>query len=175
MKKPEDIVQLNFNDIAFFFGIPSIDAKWVVLNNLNLNPSGLKELINEKTGVPKIGKGDYINKACVERKIKSCSPILEGRPHIDYHIEVYNRGISLTNLREFSENKSFVKALKFTGKYTILNDILNKEQYLRLQKSWVYKNTYRVDRFSKNCLEFIKKNKWAEKYLLSKGINIEGR
>ena len=48
----------------------------------------------------------------------------------------YNKGVSLGKLREFGENEEYIAKGKFTGRYEVLNYILNREQYNFLKKKW---------------------------------------
>ena len=171
MKTPKDLIQLNFNDVAFFLGISTTDAKFKILDSYDLSEEDYDKYISEKTGVPKIGINDFVEKEKFEYKIKSCS-ILEGKNSIDYHVKVFNKGIPMSRIQEYGENKSFIKALKFTGKNNILNEILCKDQLFILQKCWVLKNTYQVKRWSEKCIEFIESNKWTFDYL-SRYISLE--
>lgn len=98
------------------------------------------------------------------KKIKS-STELNNEDHIDYHINFFNKGVSFTKLSQYSKNKSFEKAIKFTGKSFILNDILNRDQMLLLQKRWTLSNTYNVRTWSKKAMKFIEKNEWVKTYL----------
>ena len=69
--------------------------------------------------------------------------------------------------------KLFIKALKFTGSNDILNHILNKEQYLKLQKTWLFANVFEPRYLNEKAALFIKNNEWAYDYLAEKGINID--
>ena len=90
---------------------------------------------------------------------------------IDVVIDTYNKGISKSNLMEFSINKSFIKALEFTGTHKILNDILNREQLLILQKSWLRRNTYHVRVWTPKCIKFVLENDWAPEFLIGENID----
>jgi hypothetical protein len=169
MKTQNEITKLNFNDIAFFNEISTTDAKWSMAHHLFGSEKHLEENLN-KSGSPKISNKEYLDKALFESEIKSNSE-LDGINRIDYTISIYNKGVNLNKLREFSETKAFINALKFTGKYTIINEILQDEQLLKLQKSWLLANTYLINRWSKNTVLFIKKYDWSIEYLESKGIS----
>lgn len=170
LKEPKDLNKLNFNDISFLKNISLDEAKWAVANFLytekHLWATDEKGVyINlSKRMIPKLKKTDLIDKDKVEVKIKSCSH-LEGRNLIDYTIESYNKGVDLTRLRKYSENIVFSNSISFTGKHDVLNDILNRNQLLLLQKKWVLKNTYMTNRWSKKTIDFIKNNSWVAGYL----------
>ena len=163
LKTKNEIQQLNFNDLAFFMGISTSDAKWEMAH---IFYASNKEILNNltKTGAPKISANDYVDKSQFEKKIKS-STELDGKNHIDYHIDYFNKGVSRAKLSEYSKNKSFIKAIRFTGKSSILNDILNKDQMLLLQKTWILNNTLYVRTWSKKAMKFIQDNEWVKTYL----------
>lgn len=169
MKTPEQITKLNFNDIAFFKNISTNDAKWIIAPYIYESEEDIYENTTN-SGVPKVSKNDFISKNAVETKIKSCTN-LEGRPLIDFTIKTYNENIPLGQLQLFSLKKTFIKALKFTGKHTILNDILNKEQLLKLEKFWLLKNTIYKDNWSEKTILFIGLNTWSFDYLLENGFS----
>jgi hypothetical protein len=132
MKTPERIKKLNFNDVAFFTEKTVTDAKWDMAHHL-FKPEEIKDNLTSAY-IPAIKISDMVDKSAFETKIKSNSN-LEGRNRIDYIIETYNKGVPLNTLRSYAENPLFIKALKFTGKNSILNDILNTEQLLKIQKN----------------------------------------
>ena len=168
MKTPEQITKLTFNDLAFFRGITTTDAKWEMAHVI-FKPEELEENLT-KSGTPKITAKETVSKSDFETQIRSNS-ILDGKNNIDYLISVYNKGVDLNRLKEYSQNKAFIKALKFTGKNDILNSILNKEQYLKLQKTWLFINVYSVNNYSDKTIQFIKNNKWTLPYLIEKGVD----
>lgn len=55
--------------------------------------------------------------------------------------------------------------MRFTGKYSIVNKILNSSQLRKVQGSWLIKNTYMVNRWSDKTIDFINKNKWCAEFL----------
>lgn len=162
MKTFEQIKTVNHNDISFFLGIPVIDAKFLI--ELEIFP-----LTHEKRGVVKIGINDRIETMLVEKPIHSNSE-LDGKGTIETVVETYNKGVTPHKFMEFGQSAGFIKAIKFTGKYTILNEILNPEQLLKLQKIWLFSNVYNKKRWSKNASIFIRANIWAKVYLESRGI-----
>lgn len=168
MKTPKDITELNYNYISFLFNISTTEAKFKVLLAQGIELNNIEKHLNEKTGIPLVTKKDRIPKHSVEIKMKSYSSMFDGKNHIDCHIAMYNKGICLTKLKSYAENDSFIKALKFTGKYEILNEILNSKQLLKLQRTWVTRNTYNVIRWSKKCIQFIENNDWCIDYLSEK-------
>lgn len=163
-KTPKEITKLNYNDIAFFFNKSTSDAKWDMSTYFYSTEKALAENLT-KSGTPKIGKNDLVDKSEFEVKIRSCSK-LDGLPQIDFIIETYNKEIPLDRLRKYSETTAFINALQFTGKHTILNQILNESQLLKLQKTWLLKNTIYVSSWSKKCTDFIKANDWCVSYLV---------
>ena len=162
-KTPKEITKLNYNDIAFFFNKSASDAKWDMSTYFYSTEKALAENLT-KSGTPKIGINDLVDKSEFETKIKSCSK-LEGQNYIDTIIESYNKGIPMERLRKYSESSTFINAMKFTGKHKILNEILNKDQLLKLQKTWLLRNTLTVDYWTKKCTDFIKENDWCIPYL----------
>lgn len=163
MKTKTDITKLNFNDLAFFKGISTSDAKWEMAHYFYSTQKELDDNLT-KTGVPRIGINDYVDKSEFETKIKSVSKF-EGLDSIDFIIDTYNATIPLDRIFKYAENTSFIKALKFTGKHSILNEILNKEQLGKLAKIWLLKNTYMVNYWSDKCNKFIQNNDWSVDFL----------
>ena len=168
MKTYKDIKKLNFNDVAFFTGVSTSEAKWNIAHFFYKTEKLLNENIT-KTGVPKLTINDYIDVNEIETKIKS-STVLDGFNNIEHIVNTYNKGVPLTTLMEYAENKAFIKSLKFTGKYSILNDILNSDQLEKLRKLWLLRNCYHVKNYSKNTIKFIRNNCWAISYLVDNGI-----
>lgn len=162
IKKPAEIEKLNFNDVAFFFNESSGDAKWRIAPFIFGSPKILENNLT-KSGVPKISSKEFVFKKDIDIKIKSCSA-LDGLNMIDYTIETYNKGIPADRLIKYKDNSTFAKALKFTGKYSILNDILNKEQFLTLKKSWLLQSLYSNNTF----INFQAKNDWAAGFVQKK-------
>ena len=172
MKTPKDIKELNINDLDFFEGISLSDAKWKMAKHYYTTDT--ETLVNlTQAGIPKIPISFYINRLEFDKNIRSSS-ILDGLNTIDTIVKMYNKGIPLNTLREFSESKPFKKALKFTGKHSILNEILNRDNLRKLQKSWLLANCYCVspNRRSNNTVKFIENNSWSNDFLASKSIKI---
>ena len=163
MKTFNQIKELNYNDISFFLGISVIDAKFII--ECKAFP-----LSHQRGDIIKIGIKDYIEVKHVEKPIHSNSA-LDGKGVIETVVKTYNKGVTPHKFMEFGQNKNFIKAIKFTGKYAILNDILNPVQYLKLQKIWLFSNVYGKKRWSKKTAIFIKVNDWAKDYLESRGID----
>ena len=163
VKKPTDIKKLTFNDVAFFLEVSTSEAKWKMAYLFFGSEAHLEKNLT-KTGVPKISIKDVVQKEVFETEIKSCTE-LDGKNNIDFHIETFNKGVPLSELREYAESKGFISALKFTGKHQILNQILNKDQLFLLQKKWLLTNVYNVHRWSKNTIKFIEQNEWSMDYL----------
>lgn len=163
------ITKLNYNDIAFFKGISTTDAKWKMAHHIFKDEDELYKNLT-KSGAPKISVKEYLDRSLFDKDISSCT-VLDGCSEIDEIIKSYNKGIPLNNLRIYSETQSFIGALKFTGKHDILNRILNKEQLLKIQKTWLFKNCYNVHYWSKNTIGFIQSNKWSYEYLETQGIS----
>ena len=162
MKTFNQIKELNYNDISFFLGIPVIDAKFIV--ECKAYP-----LSHQRDDNIKIGIQDYIEIKHVEKPIHSNSA-LDGKGVIETVVKTYNKGVTPHRFMEFGQNKSFIKAIKFTGKYAILNDILNADQYSKLQRIWLFSDVYGKKRWSKKTAIFIRVNDWALEYLESRGI-----
>ncbi len=161
------IKKVNFNDIAFFKGCTTSEAKEIVIRTLYPGKEALH--INDK-GNPVVSVDDTIDVSHIDYKMKSCSDKFEGKSYVQYLANFNNKGTTKQALLKFSKSVSFTKALKFTGKHTILNEILNKDQYRILQQTWLLENTLYHDRFSKNAIKFILENDWSSDYLKSKGI-----
>jgi len=169
MKTSEQITKLNFNDLSFFRNITATDSKWLIYNHYFKSEKDLKDNLSA-TGKPKIGISDTVDKSAFETKMISNSH-LDGKNNIDYHIDYYNNGVPLNTLREFSQNEPYRKALKFTGKKQILNDILKPSQLLQLQKTWLEANIYSKKTWSKQTALFIQNTEWAVGHLKSIGIS----
>lgn len=165
MKTTNDIKYLNYNDLSFFLGISPMDAKWEIAQHL-FTPSTIP--VTSK-GAPKIKISDQVETDKIDFTIRSNSA-LDGSCRFTYLVDYYNKGITMDALRNFGENKTFIKKLKFTGKFEILNEIMNDEQYLKLQKIWLFASVYGKSKPSKNASEFIKANEWSKDYLESRGI-----
>lgn len=168
MKTSKDFTELDFNELAFFAGINAIDAKWEIASTIY--PVDKIE-VNDK-GTPKVTKKDVIKVEKYDFKMKSNS-VLEGKSRLIYLCDYYNKGTDNQHLKTYSESKTFVKAIAFTGTNSVLNEILNREQYLKLQKSWLFTNVYTNHYLTANAEKFIKKHKWAIEYLTEKGIDMD--
>ena len=166
MKTFKEIKKLNFNDLAFFKGYSTTDAKWEIAPLL-YSPENIK---TTKKGSPIVGVSEFFDVANFDFSMRSNSK-LDGQDQMEYLCEFYNKGIPLSKLKEYSENTTFTKALKFTGKYLIVNDILRTDQLLKIQKTWLLKNTYYVKLWSVKTTEFINLNSWATDFLISNGID----
>jgi hypothetical protein len=165
MKTTKQIKTLSYNDLAFFLGISTLDAKWKIAEHF-YKP---KDLPLTAKGTPKIKVSDQIEVDKIDFTMHSNSD-LDGGCKFTYLVNYFNNGVSMDYLRGFGESKTFIKKLKFTGKHGILNDIMNEEQYLKLQKIWLYANIYGRSRPTKEASEFINKHDWAKLYLKTKGI-----
>ena len=162
MKTFKQIKQVNHNDISFFLGIPVIDAKFLI--KCKIFP--LSQSKGEKVS---IGIKDYVDVNLIEKPIHANSK-LDGKGMIETVVNTYNKGVTPHRFMEFGQNPVFINAIKFTGKSTIANEILNTEQYEKLQRIWLFSNVYDKKRFSKNAATFIRTNEWAKEYLESRGI-----
>lgn len=168
MKTKNDIKKLNFNDYAFFKGVSTTDAKWKFAEFLF--PTEEIEENLTKSGTPKIGINDYLPVDNFDFKMRSNSK-LDGLSQFEYLCDYYNSGIPLNTLREFSENTTYIKALKFTGKNNIINEILNTEQLLKLQKTWILK-TFQTINFD-NLIKFEMSNDWVINFLYESKVDID--
>ena len=162
MQTFKQIKELNYNDISLFLGIPVIDAKYLI-------ESKIFPLSREVREIAKIGINDCIGIKLVEKPIHSNSD-LDGKGTIETIVNMYNKCIPPSKMIEFAHSKTFINAVKFTGKHTIINKILNPEQLLKLQKICLFANIYGKKRWSKNAAVFIRTNSWAKDYLEFKGI-----
>ena len=167
MKTKKTITHLNYNDLAFFTGESVIDCKWKIAGILKIENETLK-------GLPKVKVSDKIKVSDVDFRITSNS-VLDKKNRFEYLCDFYNTGTTIDNLRRLSEHKPFIKAVRFTGKDSVLNDILNKEQLLRLQKTWIFANTYMPRFLTDGAEEFIKKYDWAKPYLESRGVDVDSK
>lgn len=166
MKTFKQIQELDYNDLAFFTGLSPGDSKWEIAANL-----GKKEIT--LSGIPVIGKEDTIKPCHYNFTIRSNSR-LEGKNKMKYLVKYYNKGTHMHQLMEFSQNETFIKALEFTGKYKILNDILNRKQYLKLQKSWIKSHLLLTNNHvSAKAQKFIKRHSWSRKYLKEQLITLK--
>jgi len=167
MKTKKTITHLNYNDLAFFTGESVINCKWIIAGILKIEDETPK-------GLPKVKISDKIKVSEVDFKINSSS-VLDKKSRFEYLCDFYNAGTTIDNLRILSEHKPFIKAIRFTGKDSVLNDILNKEQLLRLQKTWIFTNTYMPRFLTDGADKFIKKYDWAKPYLESLGIDVNSK
>lgn len=174
MKTKDDFKELNINDYAFFKGISVTDAKWVFADIIfpegwhNLKPDApffgkSNKYVNDK-GVPKISTSEMVGYDKFDFSMNSNSE-LDKKCQLTYLCNFYNNGIPLQKLREHSQNKTYIKALKFTGKNQVINAIINPNQLLKIQKTWLLSNVYMIKNWSKNCIEFIEHNDWAIGFL----------
>lgn len=162
MKTSKQIKHVNSNDIQFILGKSPNEAKSVIAKALNI-----KE-VNSK-GIPLVKASDKAPVEDIDFTIRSNSA-LDGACYFEVIVDRFNQGIDMGALRNFGEDKRFIKKLKFTGKYHILNEIMNDDQYLKLQKIWLFSNVYGKKKPSLEAQEFISKNDWAKEYLKTKGI-----
>ena len=167
MKTKNEITEFNYNDLSFFTGKPVIESKCKIADILKIEDTTPK-------GLPKIKITDKIPVSKIDFTMKSSSE-LEGKSRFEYLCDFYNKEIPLNTLREMSQSKASIKAIKFTGLNDILNQILNKEQYLKLQKTWLFSNVFEPRYLTDKALLFIENNEWAESYLSEKGINIDSK
>ncbi|MEZ7496454.1 hypothetical protein QO206_13225 [Leeuwenhoekiella aequorea] len=159
------IEKLNYNDLSFFAGIDTIDAKWFIWEKLNLKDKTEK-------GYPKVNLTDEIKVSDYNFSIRSNSN-LDGKSQFEYLFKYYSTITDKQKLRFFAESKVFTKALCFTGSHSILNKILERSAYRKLQERWLLDNCFCKKVYSKKTIAFIIKNEWAENYLLSNGVRIE--
>lgn len=143
MKTWTDFEELNFEELSFFSGELIEDCKWEIAARL-----GIKELTKMRT-LPKVTLNHKVSVATLRSsknsrfnmRIRSNS-YLDGQDRIKYLCEYYNEGTNLDELREFAEHPGYAKAGKFKGRYSVLNDILNRQQYELLKKAWELKRKY---------------------------------
>lgn len=164
MKTFKDIKELNFNELAFFSGKSTLEAKVFIAKHLDIK--------EETKSGPKVKITDRINASNYDFTMKSNSR-LEGQNRMEYLCDYYNKGTDLQNLRKLSESKTFINALKFTGISSILNDILNREQLLKLQKTWLLHHIFVSRKISEKAFNFSKKHTWVEDYLKLNGAIME--
>lgn len=69
LKTKNEVQQLNFNDLAFFMGISTSDAKWKMAHIFYNSDKELSKNLT-KTGVPKISLNDLVDKSKFEKKNK---------------------------------------------------------------------------------------------------------
>lgn len=168
MKNYNDITHINYNDLAFIQGITPADAKWEIALKL----WALKDVPTTAKGAPKVKVTDAAPVDKFDFTMRSNSH-LDGQDKLKYMVDYYNKGCDVNTLRAYGENKTFIKKLKFTGKHSILNDILNPDQLRKLQQIWLFSNVYGKTKFSDEAIKFISKHKWSEEYLESKGIKLK--
>ena len=162
MQTFKQIKELNYNDISLFLGIPVIDAKFLI--EMEIYPLSRSEGLEVKIGI-----NDCIGIQLVEKPIHSNSD-LDGKGTIETIVNMYNKYTPPSKMIEFGQSKALINAVKFTGKHTILNKIMNPEQLLKLQKIWLFANIYGKKRWSKNAAVFIRTSTWAKDYLESRGV-----
>lgn len=167
MKTHNDLKELNYNDLSFFTGKPVLDCKWMIAEILKIDEVTAK-------GYPKVKISETVSKDKVDFTMRSNS-LLDGENQFEYLCNHYNKGTTINNLFNFSESKTFIKKIKFTGKHSVLNEILHPEQLLKLQKTWLLKNLgkYRNNVLTDDAYKFIKKHEWAKDYVKDHGVDIE--
>lgn len=166
MKTFNDIQELNYNDLAFFTGLSVNDSKWEIAAKFG-------KTVFSQDGVPIIGKEETIKPLYFNFTIRSNSK-LEGQNKMEYLVNYYNKGTHKHQLMEFSQNEAYINALKFTGKYSILNEILNREQLLQLQKKWLVMHLRLSNNYaSSKVQQFIEDNAWAKAYLSQDSISLK--
>ncbi len=173
MKTKTDFKELNFNEYAFFKGCSTTEAKWEFADHVFPENWEGEEKYLTKTGSSKINKNDTVDYNSLDFTIRSNS-ILEGKCQLGYLCDFYNKGVPLNTLRKYSENPTFVKALSFTGKNQVISDIINPEQLMKLQKTWLLKNVMMKNTLSDNTVKFIENNNWATSFLVSSDVVDEG-
>lgn len=182
MKRYIDISKITFQDYAFFKGVELAEAKWKFAEIINgpsakyatkaqikaKNLKGYSEIT--ESGTPCIPAKETLHKSKFDFSMISNSN-LDGKCQMEYLCNYYNSGVPIQLLREFAENVGYKKALRFTGKRTIVNDILNEDQLKKLHQTWLFSNCYEVKFWSKAAIEFIESNVWARGYLIERGIS----
>lgn len=157
MKTYNDITHLSYNDLSFFSGMSVIDCKFFIAKHLEIKKV-------TKKGVPSVKLSDKVEKEKIDFTMRSNSE-LEGADRMKYLCDFYNRGVDPATFMKFGENETFKKHIKFTGVSSILNDILNRDQYRRLQEKWLFSNTYGKSQYKKEVHEFAKNHPWAAQKL----------
>ena len=169
MKTYKLLKEVNYNDVAFFFNVPIAEAKQIISKSAFPTSRAYGQS-------PTITKHDTAFVSDIEKPIRSVVRDLDGRGVIEVSVERHNKGVPTSKLQSYGENTSFIKAISFTGKQTILNDILNAEQYRKLQQIWLYSSVYGRKHWHKKTCIFIRTTDWAVEYLESRGIeNVESR
>lgn len=166
MKTYDQIKTITFNDYAFFKGVSATEAKWAFAGILY---SKVKDIPLTKSGSPNINAKETLHKDQFDFTMKSNSE-LDKQDQMRYLCDFYNKGIPKEKLKMYAYNKSCIKSLKIIGKDSIVNQILNDDQYRILQKTWVLKGCYMKFRIDEKCLAFILKHDWTIEYLMEKGV-----
>lgn len=166
-KSDMKIKELNYNDLAFFAGIEVREAKEYIADKLHIKER------SEKTGVPKVKRTDMIKAFEYDFVIRS-STTLDGKNRMDYLMSYYGKENFDPNVIEkFRKTVAYRKAMRFTGKNTILNKIINPNILKYLQTSWLTKNVKRVQ-WSEKALIFIRENReFSYDVILKLGITDE--
>lgn len=171
----QEIPDLNFNEYAFFKGIPTTDAKWEFAHIIFPKDWLKKDNYDKyftKSGNPKISVNDRVSKDKFDFTMTSNSA-LDGTCQMKYLCEYYNKGVTIQKLSEFSQDSALNKAMRFSGKKSIVELILNSDQLNKLKKTWLFNGCYSSRQFTDNIVKFIMSNDWAKEFLVSKGIPAE--
>ena len=163
MKNHQELTELNFQAVMFFLGKTTEQAKELIYQK------GFPTCVAAGEKV-KITPSQMAPLKELEVKITSVYPEFDGKGKIEITVEAYNKGVSMAQLKKWSENKGYIKSLKFTGKESILNEILNEEQYKKLQVLWAFAAVYPVAHYTKRQAIFIRTTPGLEEALKCKGI-----
>ena len=181
MKTKNDFTELNYNEYAFFKGVSTTDAKWEFMVHIFKKdwwPKHEEAIKNKvaskyltKAGNPRITAKDLVSIKDLDFTMRSNSPSMDGKSRFEYLVDYYNKGIPLNSLREFSDKDGFIKAIRFTGKDTVINDILNPDQLIKLQKTWLLRSFEHG--ILDTAIRFEDANEWASQYLYENGIDMD--
>lgn len=170
MRTKKDFKQITYLEHAFFKGCGTSESKYLFADILFPEGWQVDEQYLTKTGLPRIGKSDTIDRKLLDFTIRSNSR-LDGKCQLEYLCDFYNKGIPLQKLREYSETKEFIKAIGFTGKNRVIGEILNPDQLRKLHQTWLLKNSYWS--ITEKAIEYEMRNDWALSYMYENGVDVE--
>ena len=163
MKTYKELTELNFQAVMFFLDKTIVQAKEIIYEK------GFPAYYNSGEEV-KITPSQKAPLKDIEVLVTSVFPQFNGKGKIEISVDMFNKGVSMARLKKWAENKAYIKSLKFTGKESILNEILNADQYFKLQISWAFAAVYAVRHLTKRQAIFIRTTPGLEEELKARGV-----
>ena len=163
MKTYQELKEINYQAVMFFLGKTTEQAKELIYQKGSPTCAASGEKV-------KITPSHTAFIKDLEVPLRSVYPQFDGKGMIEVMIEQHNKGVSMAQLKKWAESKTCIKSLKFTGKESILNEILNADQYFKLQTSWAFAAVYAVKHLTKRQAVFIRTTPGLEEELKSRGV-----